>query len=299
MLRAIRPLAYRLRTHPTLGRYALRLIPDWPWTSQIEGIGPFAIRLRRNRSYWLREPLESESVPFAMLRHLVRAGDVVYDAGANLGLYARYLVACLGASRVIAFEPVAENRAILARNLALGGIASRVSVLPLALADEDGAAEFQLDDLQSSSGTLSRVTGGEPCVGRRMVGLGPLTAEVACRRLDSLIAEGALPPPDAMKIDVEGAEALLLAGARGLLRERRPRLVIELHGAEMARGVLPILDELGYACAAWVSERIHPGRYCRVDPSVLSRVEGLYDVHFVAAAADPAELPPALPEGVR
>lgn len=295
MLRVIRPLSYWLRTRPTLGRYALRLIPDRPWTRHIEGIGPFEIRLRRNRSFWLREPLESENVPFAMLRHLVRPGDVVYDAGANLGLYARYLVTCLGAGRVIAFEPVAENRSMLERNLELGGIASKVTLLPFALADEDGSAEFQVDDMQSASGTLSRVTGGEPCLGRRMVGLGPLTAEVACRSLDSLAAEGELPLPDLVKIDVEGAEALLLRGARRLLGEHRPKLVIELHGAAVAREVLTILEDLGYACAAWMSERLNPDRYGRVDSSVLPRVEDLYDIHFVAATGDPEELPAAWP----
>src|SRR5947209_7591818 len=126
MLGVIRSLAYRLRTRPRLGRWALAMVPDWPWTVQIAGIGPLRIHLRRNRSFWLRDPLESESFPFAMLRGLVHPGDVVYDAGANLGLYCRYLVSALGAGRVVAFEPVAANREVLAQNLALGGIADRV-----------------------------------------------------------------------------------------------------------------------------------------------------------------------------
>jgi FkbM family methyltransferase len=290
LLHLIRTLAYRLRTRPLLGRWALRLIPDWQWTMRIAGIGPFRIRLRRNRSFWLRDPLASESFPFAMLRHLVRGGDVVYDAGANLGLYARFLVTALGARRVIAFEPVSDNRALLAANLALGGIAARVQVVPVALADEDGVLEFQIDDQQSASGTLSKVTAGRPAVGRENLGLGPLTAEVACRRLDSLVAEG-LPEPDVIKIDVEGAEALLLRGAGGLLRGRGPHLLIELHGAEAARDVLPLLDDLGYACSAKVGPHIHPGGFGRVDPSVLPKVEGPYDIHFVVAARDPAALP--------
>lgn len=293
MIAIVRSIANSLRTRPLLGRWALRMIPDLPWTLDVEGIGPFRIRLRRNRSLWLRKPLESESFPFAMLRGLVRPGDVVYDCGANLGLYGRFLTTTLGAARVVAFEPSPENRRFLAANLALGGVAGRVTILPMALADEDGIAEFQVDDIQTTSGTLSKVTAGGPSEGRGNLRLSPLTAQVLCRRLDTVVAEERLPPPDVIKIDVEGAEALLLRGADRTLRERGPRLVIELHGAAVAREVLALLHELGYACAGKVEPHLHPSGYGRIDPSMLPRVKGLYDVHFIAASRDPGDLPAA------
>src|SRR5204862_6353343 len=93
--------------------------------------------------------------------------------------------------------------------------------------------------------------------------------------------------------DVEGAEPLLLRGAAELLRRHRPGLVIELHGAAVAREVILLLDELGYACAAKVSARLHPTGYGPVGPAMVPRVEGLYDVHFILAVADPAALPAA------
>ena len=291
MLDAVRSLAYRLRTRPVLGRWALRAIPDIRWTLPVEGIGPFRLRLRRNRSLWLRTPLESESFPFAMLRHLVRPGDVVYDVGANVGLYARYLVSTLQAGRVVSFEPVADNRALLAENLRLGGIEDRVTVMPMALADEDGEAEFQLDDMQSASGTLSKVTGGEACVGRQSLGLGPLATRVPVRRLDTLIAESGLPLPAVIKIDVEGAEGLLLRGAADLLRRHGPHLLVELHGVGCIRDVLGLLDGMGYACAGKVSPRFAAGGYGRVDASLLPRIEDMYDIHFLVATRDPADLP--------
>jgi FkbM family methyltransferase len=296
VITAVRTVANSLRTRPLLGRWALRLIPDVPWKARLDGIGPFRLRLRRNRSLWLRTPQESERFPFAMLCHLVRPGDVVYDCGANLGLYCRYLIGSLEAGRVIAFEPSPDNRALLAQNLALGGIADRVTVMPMALGDEDGMAEFQVDDMQSASGTLSKVTGGEPCVGRKNLGLGPLIEQVLCRKLDTLVAEAGLPPPDAIKIDVEGAEGLLLRGAAGLLREHGPRLLIELHGPEMARDVVVQLDRLGYTCAAKVGPHLHASGYGPVDPSMLGRVEGLYDIHFLVASRNPADLPAAWKE---
>lgn len=291
MLRLIRALAYRLRTRPLAGRLALMLIPDWRWTTRVEGIGPFQIRLRRNRSYWLRKPLESEHFPFSMLRRMVRPGEVVYDAGANLGLYCRYLVEQLGAGRVVAFEPMSDNRPMLAKNLALGGIEEAVQVLPVALADFDGEADFQVDDMQSSSGSLDQVTGGEPAQGRRNLGLAPLTERVTCRRLDSLVAEQELPLPDLIKIDVEGAEALVLAGASKLLSERGPRLFVELHGIGEIGDVLTLLDRHGYHCRGRVREWIHPSGYGPVDRSLIPHLRDQYDVHFLVAAKNPEDLP--------
>jgi FkbM family methyltransferase len=293
MLPLIRQASLRLREHPTLGRLALRAVPDLKWTVDIDGLGAFKIRLRRNRSFWLREPLESESFPFAMLRRMVRPGDVVYDAGANIGLYARFLIQGLGAGHVVSFEPMPDNRALFEENVALAGIGDRVTLLAMALADEDGVAEFQVDDVQSASGTLDKVTGGEPCVGRKNLGLGPRTTPVLCRRLDTLLDEGALPVPQVIKIDVEGAEALLLRGAERLLREHSPKLLVELHGIPEIRDVLGLLDAMGYACAGKVYPHLHPSGYGRVDPSMSPRLQGQYDIHFIVAAKDPADLPAA------
>lgn len=288
--RALRPLAYRLRTRPRLGRLALRLVPNVVVRVHVEGIGPFLIRLRQHRYFWLRDPIVTERVPFALLRALVRPGDVVYDVGANIGLYTRFL-ATLGAGEVVAFEPVAANRALYDRNVALGAIGERVRCLPIALSDRDEEAEFQLDDMQSTSGTLDRVTGGAPSEGRRNLGLAPRTERVACRRLDSLVSAGDVAPPDLLKLDVEGAEALVLRGGAEVLRRHRPRLVVELHGAEVARQAAELLLDLGYTCRGAVLPKLDPSGFTPVTRELLARVTGLYDLHFLAASMDPADLP--------
>jgi len=115
---------------------------------------------------------------------------------------------------------------------------------------------------------------------------------VPCRRLDTAISELAVPQPDVIKVDVEGAEALFLRGAACTLHEYSPSLVVELHGAECAREVLKLLGELGYACAGKVSSTIAPNDYARLDPAVAPRVQGLYDVHFLVATRNASDLPP-------
>ena len=63
--------------------------------------------------------------------------------------------------------------------------------------------------------------------------------------LDAILAREGIPPPGLLKIDVEGAEAGVLHGARELLRSR-PHLVIETHGASVERECVDILAPLGY-----------------------------------------------------
>ncbi len=290
--RVLRPLASRLRTRPVLGRLVLNLVPNLPVRLRVPSIGPFSIRLRQHRSYWLRDPLESERVPFSLLRTMVAPGDVVYDVGANIGLYTR-LFSTLGAREIVAFEPVAANRRLHRQNMVLGGVEG-ARCLPWALSDRDEEAEFQVDDMQSTSGTLDRVSGGAAAEGRRNLRLPPKTERVACRSLDSLIGAGEIPPPDLMKLDVEGAEALVLRGGLKTLRQHRPRLVIEIHGAGVAREVATLLLDEGFACRGWMIPALAPSRYGAVTRDLLPRLQGLYDLRFLAAAMDPEQLPRAI-----
>lgn len=288
--RVLRPLAARLRVHPRLGRLALALIPNVTLKIDLPDIGPFSIRMRQHRSYWLRGPQGTERVPFAMLRAMVRPGDLVYDVGANIGLYTR-MCAALGAGEVIAFEPVAANRELHGRNAALGGLRQRVRCLDVALSDRDEEADFQLDDMQSTSGTLDRVTGGAASEGRRNLDLAPRTAKVLCRKLDSLVSGGELPPPDLMKLDVEGAEAMVLRGGRNVLATHPVRIVLELHGADVAREAAGLLLDLGYACRAAVIRELDPSGFAPVTRELLSRLQGPYDLQYLVASKNPTDLP--------
>ncbi len=224
----------------------------------------------------------------ALLR-LVHPGDVVYDIGANIGLYTRFMVQKFRASRVYAFEPMSENRPLLIRNLEIGGCAGQVIVLPFAIADEDDTADFQIDDMSSASGTLDAVTHGDACQGRRQYRLPPITEAVEVARLDTVIAHKALTPPDVIKIDIEGAEAMALRGGHRLLCARRPRLAIELHGPAVAAEVLQVLWDCKYHCFGYLDtggERA----YKKIAPSDLPAINDLYSLHFLVASTREEEL---------
>ena len=87
----------------------------------------------------------------------------------------------------------------------------------------------------------------------------------------------------------------MLAGAAKHLAQAGPRLLIELHGSEPARQVLRMLLDLAYHTAGAVSEKLHPAGYGPLDATHISRITEPYDLHFLLAAKDPADLPTDLP----
>jgi FkbM family methyltransferase len=221
------------------------------------------------------------------LQRFIRKGDVVYDIGANIGLYSRFIVQCFNASCVYAFEPMEQNRSLLAENLKIAGCSSRVNIVPRAIGNEDGAADFQIDDLTSNSGTLDAVAHGTASQSRAQYGLAPATVRISVARLDTLVESEGFPKPDVIKMDVEGAEALALEGAKSVLLKYQPRLVIELHSAEVAQQVLKILWSVGYRCFGYLDDGNVYGEFT---PDHLKRITGLYTVHYLAASPDPSDI---------
>jgi FkbM family methyltransferase len=242
-------LADFVRSHALLRKCAhaaVRLIPDRPHTIKVPDLGPVRIRMRRHRHMLWENAGVGEALMMAIFRRLIRPGDVVYDIGANIGLYTRMMIAWFGADRVIAFEPMRENFDLLQANIALGKLGDRVQAFQLALSDAEGDEELQIDDMTSGTAVLNSISGGKASIGRQEFGLLPLTERVEVVRLDDFIETRNLPPPQVMKIDTEGAEVKVLRGAMETLRGSRPRLAIALHALDKTIGTLAILDELGY-----------------------------------------------------
>jgi FkbM family methyltransferase len=141
------------------------------------------------------------------LRRYLRLGDLCADIGANVGIYSLLMARHAGATQVHAFEMLASNISKLRANLRLNGFdgADGVLVHDHALADRDGQVLLNAGD-GDSTGSISPppATDGEAADGRW----------VQARRLDSF------PWPAGfafIKIDVEGAEQLVLQGGKQLL----------------------------------------------------------------------------------
>ncbi|MGH9392856.1 MAG: FkbM family methyltransferase [Terriglobales bacterium] len=191
---------------------------------------------------WARLP-SARSPEERLLEALDLAGKTVYDVGAFTGAYTLFFSRQVGATgRVVAFEPHASSFATLIRNLEGNQICN---VLPLRLA-LGARAETRTIFMLPGMPTTASLDQGAHTPLRRSAG------EVEIARLDDLMAAVPLPPPDFIKVDVEGLELDLLAGASATLGRHRPALLIEVHGASRGAKAARIaalaqsLQPLGY-----------------------------------------------------
>lgn len=158
-------------------------------------------------------------------RFLPRGGGFV-DVGANAGDFGVWAARCGGPdTRVLAVEAEPENARWLQRTVDLNRLSSQVSVVQVAASDRDGETELILTDWNGTHSIVENQLHHEIEMFRPR---GRVT--VATRKLDDLIGESPLPRVDLVKIDVEGAELVVLRGATELLsRSGALTLLIDLH----------------------------------------------------------------------
>jgi len=159
---------------------------------------------------------------------LVRPGMVCWDVGANVGFYTLLFAELVGREgRVFAFEPLPRNVELLRRHVDMNRY-HNVRLFPCALGDFDGDVTFDP---------------GPNAYMARIAAEGRLQAP--CSRADTLLVAGEVEAPDVIKIDVEGAEAGVLQGARRAM-ERHPVIFLATHGKAVHRECVELLMGCGY-----------------------------------------------------
>lgn len=166
---------------------------------------------------------------------LCKPGDVAFDVGANLGEWAVPLARITGAGgAVFSFEPVAVLADAVRRSLRING-AVRAQVIEAAVADQAGKARMNVTMEKGGDGALSSLTdaGG---------------VEVDVVTIDGVVAERHIERLDLLKIDVEGAEPQVLAGAAGTIGRLKPKIVFESghEGAEGRKRIAQLLKGAEY-----------------------------------------------------
>lgn len=208
--------------------------------------------------YGVYEPLAT-----AVFSALLADSDVAIDVGAHYGDFALAAAFKVGASgAVFAFEPQDDVRVILSQNVSANGL-SQVKVFDHALADYEGtAALFTAPDPTHTGGAS---------LSSDHVGQTERFVDVVVRRLDDVVMPPFLERVAAIKIDVEGAEAAVLRGARSMLEATRPAILFEVNGLTLGeQGAesesTSLLRESGYDLYGIVADSQRGFRLVRVAP---------------------------------
>jgi FkbM family methyltransferase len=148
-------------------------------------------------------------------------GSVVWDVGANIGLYTCYAIKARNC-RVFAFEPSVFNLEMLARNIFLNGVADQATIVPLPLSDELTFSKFYMTTTEwgGAMSTFSQTYGHDgqalsEAFAFPTIGLSILDAVNLLK----------IPQPDYIKMDVDGIEHLILKGGIPILLKTKGVLI--------------------------------------------------------------------------
>ena len=143
-----------------------------------------------------------------------RNANIAYDIGAEMGYYSLAFLRCMGGSgKVYAFEANEERVLKFSELVKRNNAEERIKVFEAYVTNEEDL------DLGSSLKKIS---------------------------LDSFVYKQGNPAPNVIKMDIEGEELKALQGAEKMLREYRPRLMIEIHSRDLAIQCPAYLEKLGY-----------------------------------------------------
>lgn len=188
---------------------------------------------------YLAKPMADVDPSLLRCAHqLVRRDDVVWDIGANVGLFTFAAAACAGAKgEVFGFEPDAWLVQLLRRSCTIQPKTSApVSIVPAAVASDVSLRSFTIASRSRASNAMSGY-------GHSQMGEGLERQTVVALSLKWCVEH--LPPPNVIKCDVEGAEIEVFSGQSKIWSEIRPVIVCEV-GDENAKEMTDIFRRGNY-----------------------------------------------------
>lgn len=174
--------------------------------------------------WYLQRGIPPEPEVAHLMMRVVQEGDMVIDAGANVGFFTLLLSQCVGESgKVLAIEPGANNLPKLISNIAQNKLRQNIVICPFMLAAQSGMAQFHL----SHDTGINAAWQADHTIS---------TSEIETTKLDCQCDE----TPRLIKLDIEGSEMEALKGAEKLLQRHPPFVIAELNvGALKAMGTSP------------------------------------------------------------
>lgn len=167
----------------------------------------------------------------------VQLGDDIWDVGANVGVFTFAAASASKTGNIYAFEPDTFLNELVKKSIHLNGL-HNVNIIPIALSDQNGFAEFNIAQQGRASNSLTIAQSRTHATDARSKHIVPtLTGYSVSQQINSI--------PSLIKIDVEGAELLVLAGLKQLLLRHHPTLFIELD-IDTVSTAIEMLSQFGY-----------------------------------------------------
>jgi FkbM family methyltransferase len=183
------------------------------------------------------------------LAQFLNPGDIFLDVGAAYGVISLPLAQKVGPTgQVYAFEPARRTHTLL-KQLLTDNELTNITVIPAAIADQKGTAEFIEYSVENqfswATDTSTLADGVTPTMKHE-------TYSVEIMTLDQFVGEHNI-TPKAIKIDIEGFELYALQGANDLLKSVKPYLCIDIHQDVKTQQsslieIQPLLESFGYDC---------------------------------------------------
>lgn len=169
--------------------------------------------------YWKSRLDTIDPMLLHAVREFIQPGHVVWDLGGNLGFFAFPAAVRARGGSVAVFEPDLFLCHLLRKSTEANPDLP-VDIFPLAVSNRDGVARFNIAERARSTNFLAESPGSTQTGGVRR------TLSVPTVRLDSFVQH--YPAPDFVKIDVEGAENLVIEGMTEILKKKKPTVLCEV-----------------------------------------------------------------------
>jgi FkbM family methyltransferase len=144
----------------------------------------------------------------------VEDGDVVFDIGANMGIFSIFSIVKRKAKKAYAFEPIKSTLKLLDYNCKLNGISNEIELINKGLSNFTGNIDMSISSVNIGANSMVFSHGND------------LSEYVEVTTLDSFIDFNSIKKVDFIKVDIEGAERDFLEGARATLAKFKPKLAI-------------------------------------------------------------------------
>jgi len=185
--------------------------------------------------YWNPSLNQIDPMLSQVVKQFIKEGDVVWDIGTNLGFFSLAAISKSKTGKCLSIEPDVWLCNILNKTKNANPDLT-IDILPIAVSNKNGFSKFVIANRSRATNHLADVEGSTQTGGVRQIKIVPTFT------LDDILT--IYEPPNFLKIDTEGAELLVLEGAKNVI-QHKPIILIEVYSDTHSQ-VVEILESLNY-----------------------------------------------------